>query len=217
MQLSKKTLNILKHFNTLNPSVLISAGKVQKTISSSKKTMVEVVTEEDFPVTFGVYELSKFLGAISFFKDAEIDFGDSSLKVVEQDRVLEYVYASPDAILRPPTKEIVVEADAEFNLPWKVLSDTLSAAKVLGAGDIELAGDGTHASIRALDSRNTSSHTFRTVLGPCDKEFKLVFKSEALNFMEADYAAKVSFTKLAQFNAEGIEYKVAAESAGGKK
>lgn len=212
MKLSKKTIDVLKNFSLLNPSVLIVPGRVQKTISVAKKTMAEVILEEDFPVKFGIYELSKFLGAYSFFKDPDISFGSSSLVIEADGRRLEYAYAAEEAIMRPPNKELVVDPDAQFPLPWSVLEEVLKAGKVMSLTELEFSGKGGTVSIRAVDARNSSSHSYKVDLGKTDKDFKVILKADAFKFLEADYQATISFTKLTQFDAPGITYKVAAEA-----
>ena len=69
MKLSKQSIEILKNFNTINSNLHIVPGRDQVTVSPMKNIMVEAKFEEDFPVEFAIWDLSKFLGTLSLFED----------------------------------------------------------------------------------------------------------------------------------------------------
>lgn len=217
MKLSKRTLDVLKNFSSINPSILIKQGNVLSTIAPSKKVLANATIEESFPRTFGVYELNKLLGILSFFTDPEIEVGESALTIVgDGGKRLDFTYSSPDTIVSPPDRDLPFEPEEEFPLPAKTLQEVLKAAGVLGLPELEIRGSGGTVSIRALDSRNPSSHSFKFDLGSTGKDFRLIFHTDTFKFLPVDYTAQVTFTKLAKFSGDGLEYFVAAAVAEGK-
>ncbi len=59
MQLSEKTIGILKNFATINQSILIKDGSNINTMSVQKNVLASAVVEESFPQEFGIYDLNE--------------------------------------------------------------------------------------------------------------------------------------------------------------
>ena len=64
--LSNRTLDVLKNFSTINSNILVKPGNIINTISPIKNVMAEATIEEDFDTEFGIWDLNKFLGTVSF-------------------------------------------------------------------------------------------------------------------------------------------------------
>ena len=75
MNLTPKTLTVLKNFADINNSILVKEGTQLRTISVAKNILAEANVEEDFPREFGIYDLNQFLNALKFLhQDADLDF-----------------------------------------------------------------------------------------------------------------------------------------------
>ena len=81
MKLDNRTVQVLKNFSTINPSLLFTKGKTLTTVSPSKTTMARAVIGEEIPSSFAIYELSRFLGVVSLFESPTLDIGDSSMTI----------------------------------------------------------------------------------------------------------------------------------------
>ena len=68
MEVSDTTLNVLKNFATINPSLLFPAGDKLATLSPKKNIMAKAKIEESIPKRFAIYDLNQFLGVVSLFK-----------------------------------------------------------------------------------------------------------------------------------------------------
>jgi len=75
MKLSENTVEVLKNFSTINPSLSFRQGNVLRTVSPQKNILASSVVEETFPVDFAIYELNQFLGLNSIFENGDISFG----------------------------------------------------------------------------------------------------------------------------------------------
>jgi hypothetical protein len=74
MKLSKKTLDILKNFSSINASLFTKSGNKLYTISPTMTIVAEATIEETFDTNFCIYDLSKFLGVVSLFDSPEFEF-----------------------------------------------------------------------------------------------------------------------------------------------
>ena len=78
MNLTDKTLTILKNFAGINNSILVKQGNQLRTISVAKNILAEANIEEEFPRQFGVYDLNQFLNGLSLHQDPDLDFTEES-------------------------------------------------------------------------------------------------------------------------------------------
>ena len=81
MKLSKHTLNMLKNFSDINMSIEIKKGNVLRTVSVQKNILAQAELEDEFPKDFAIYELNRFLGAVSLFDDPELEFNAKSVNI----------------------------------------------------------------------------------------------------------------------------------------
>ena len=72
--LSKKTLDVLKNFSTINSSIVFRQGSTVRTISNAENILAKFTGEEVFPSDFAIYDLSQFLSGISLFNDPQLEF-----------------------------------------------------------------------------------------------------------------------------------------------
>ena len=72
MKLTSRTLQVLKNFSTINPSLLFKNGSVITTMSPNKTVMARATVGEVFPQTYAIYDLSRFIGVLSMFNDPDV-------------------------------------------------------------------------------------------------------------------------------------------------
>ena len=82
MELTDSTINILKNYATINPNIVVENGNTLKTISVARNLFSSTETVEDFPQTFGIYDLNRLLGVLSLIEQPDIEFGDK-LNVID--------------------------------------------------------------------------------------------------------------------------------------
>ena len=74
MNLDVKTIQTLKAFSMINPSLLFKPGSVIKTISPSKTILAKATVPDSFDREFAIYDLMRFLGSYTMFEEADLDF-----------------------------------------------------------------------------------------------------------------------------------------------
>jgi gp45 sliding clamp, C terminal len=215
MKLSENTINIFKNFASINPSVLVLPGNTISTVTPMKSMYAIASVEESFPRQFAIYELAKFLGITSLFKEPELDFGDKQVKIVSGRQTVNYTYADPSMIVAPdPNKSInFPAADIEFSISQEELQKVVRATAVLQLPDIAVTGDGTNILVTATNSKNPTTDVFSIEVGKTDKTFKMIFVVENIvKLIPGDYNVMISSKGLSKWTTDKVLYYVATEA-----
>lgn len=216
MKLSDNTINVLKNFATINPSVLVHPGNNITTMSPSKSIYAKAMVDEVFPTRFAIYELSKFLGITSLFKEPELDFGEHQVKIVSGRQSVNYTYADPSMIVAPdPNKDInFPAADVEFSISQEELQKVVRATGVLQLPEIAVTGDNHHITVTATNSKNPTTDVFSVEVGETDKSFNMIFKVEnIIKLISGNYDVKISSRGLSKWSTGNVMYYVATEAS----
>ena len=213
MILSAKTINILKNFSTINPSLLIKEGSILRTISPGKTVMGKAAVPDVFPNTFAIYNLSQFVNSISMIENPRLIFSDNCVKISDDNRSVVYYYSDSSLITVPPEKDIKLPSvEAEFRLTTKDVGYVNKALGILGLPEIAVVGDGERMTLEAVDTKNQSSNQFTIDIGKTDKVFKAIFKAENLKMITDDYEVQISSKGISHFKGNEAEYWIAVES-----
>ena len=209
MQLSPKTLTILKHFASINDRMLIEPGN-ELTIS---KTAVfgRATVAERFPVQVGIYELTNFLKVIGLFKSADCDFQDNFVRICEAtgDAEVRYQYAALDCVrAKVPKKLANPPSDAiQFDLPEEKWAALQKAASVLNKPEVRISSDGRAVSITTYDHKRTDGNEFSTVLigDAHGHSCNAIFQLDNFKLLQGSYHATLAPTYAVFKNAAGYD------------
>jgi hypothetical protein len=201
MKLSDKTLVLLKNLASINQSILFKEGKSLRTISVMKNILAEATIEEEIPKEFGVYELSRFLNALSLYERPELDFDNNSYVLIKEGKKRsKYFFADPNVIITPPDKSITLPSeDVCFVLDTKELENLLKASAVFGAPDLSVIGNGKDVMLVVRDKKNDTSDDFSVVVGETVDKFVMNFKVENLKILPGSYEVVISQKLLSRF------------------
>ena len=220
MKLSKNTLDMLKNFSDINMSIEIKKGNILRTVSVQKNILAQAELEEEFPQDFAIYELNRFLGAISLFDDPEFTFNGKSTNIGTARHSVDYVYCDPSMIVTPPENNITFpDPEVKFVLSQDALSQIMKASNVLGTPEIAVEGGPAPADsirIKALDVNNDSTDTFKIVLDAhSGDKFRFVFKTENMKMIPGNYDVEISSKGISHFSLQGqkLQYWIATESS----
>ena len=199
MKLSKETQAILKNFASINPNVMLKPGNKLSTVSVQKNIMADSGIVESFDTTFGIYDISEFLGAVSLFSDPDLTFNDKYVTISEGNNSIKY-FSAAENVLTVPTKEIKFpDADIEFELTDSMLDMINRTASVLKAQDLALIGDGSKIIIRVGDKKVDSSNVYEVEVGSTSTTFKVYLKIGLLKLVHGDYTVSISHKKISRF------------------
>ena len=217
MQISNETIQILKNFAMINPSIAFNPGNVLQTVAPSKTVMAKAIIKETFPTTGAIYDLSRFLGVVSLFEKPEFVFTDTQVVIKGTTQSVNYTFADSSMIITPPAdKRISVDKpDVELNLPGSKISAVLKAAAVLQLPEVALFCDGATVYLQALDSKKPSTDDYKEEIRDWTDQstFRFIFKTENFKMMPYDYNLKISSSGIAQFTyTDDLIYWVAVEA-----
>ena len=215
MKLSEHTVNILKNFSNINPMLLVNPGSSLTTMNANRSIYASADVEEKFPVQFAIFELPKFLGVLSLFKEPELEFGNKQVKIVSGRQSVNYTFADPSMIVAPdPNKNInFPTADIEFSISQEELQRVVRATAVLQLPDIAVVGDGENISITATNSKNPTTDGFSIIVGESDKSFTMYFEvADIIKLISSDYNVKISSKGLSQWRSDNVLYYVAVKA-----
>lgn len=214
MKIATNTVNVLKNFAKINPSIVVQEGNVLKTISPSKTIMAKAKVETQFSKKFAIYNLDRFISTVSLFNDPELKFGDKAVEIFDGNKKSNYTYADESVITKAPDKEInLPSAEVKFTLTNEVLKDVEKAASVLGLPEIVVSGDGTNVFLQAMDTKNPSGDVYSVNIGDTDKTFRAIFKAENIKIIPEDYEVTISARGISHFSGKDVEYWIAIESS----
>lgn len=214
MNFSDDTLSILKNFSGINPSLMFKPGQVLRTISPQKTVMAAANISENIDTPAAVYDLSRFLSALSLFEDPDVQFGSDKFTIQSDHSRVNYTYASESMIITPPDKDInVPDPEATFNVEWANIQSVIRAAGVLQLGEIAFRSNGETISLSAVDSKNPTADNYSVDVAEGNgNSFDMIIKVENLRLMATDYIVSLSSKGMAHFKSDKVQYWIALES-----
>lgn len=216
MQLSEKTMTILKNFSAINPSIVVKEGNVLSTISPGKTILARATVPDAFPRKFALYMVNKFINTMTLYSNADVEFNDKGITITgtgSSDKTI-LTYGDESAIKTPPEKQISLPSiDASCTITNDQFNKVNKFLGVLGVGDIGIIGDGSNVVLRAFDSANSTSDHHDIKIGETDKTFKAIFKSENIKIIPGDYDVSISSKGISHFRGAEVEYWIAVESS----
>ena len=220
MELSSRTVEILRNFSTINPNIVVNGGNVLKTMSIAKNIVSRAEIEETFPNTFGIYDLSEFLSVLSLVDNPSITFGENFCTVSDGSGLssVKYFYSDPE-MLSAPKKDIVMpECEVKFLLTNETLSKIKRASSALGYDNISIRPNGNSIEIAVVDTEDSTSNSYSILVEgqfPIDEGFNFVMGVNNMKLMGEDYEVSISTKLISHFRSitSNTQYFIALEKS----
>ena len=217
--LSKKTLDVLKNFSTINSSIVFREGSTVRTISNAENILAKFTGEEVFPTDFAIYDLSQFLSGISLFNDPQLEFTSNDFVSIRGGRTsAKYYFSDPEITLKSaPEKNVKFPgADLQFNLSADDLLALQKASAVYGLPDLTFQSEEGLDTIKLIlrDKENDTSNTYDiTVAGCSTGTYSLDVKIDNIRVLPGDYSIKVSKALISEWTNTDVDltYYIALE------
>lgn len=217
MELSENTLSILKNYAGINSNIVIEAGNTIKTISEAKNVMSSAEIVEEFPQTFGVYDLNEFLGVLSLVDKPNLTFKDEHVVVSDSSgrSKVKYFYSDPEMLTKPGKNVMMPVAEVNFTLDADTLGRIKRAATALGHSEVSITGSDGVLNLSVVDSKNKTSNAYSIdVAADFDSTpFNFILNISNLKIMPGDYEVAISSKLISHFVSKefGISYWIALE------
>lgn len=215
MKFDARTLQILRNFAMINPSILFRPGNELSTISPMKSVMARATVSEGVPSQFAIYDLSRMIATLSLFDSPEIEVNDKFLTIAQGSRSVNYVFAEEEQIVVPPKSVKMPSADVSFDLSAETLAGTMKALSVLQQPEVAVIGKNGRILFATHNSRNPTGDVYSVDVGEkdVDNDFVMVFKAENMKILPGDYRVEISSKGLSHFVGTDVEYWIATESS----
>lgn len=203
IKISKRTLDILKNFSAINTGLLVPAGSVLNTLSASKNILAEARVNEVFKQPFAIWDLNKFLGTVSLFKEPEFVFEENYVTIQGTDSSVRYYYCDPRLVNTTSKKITMPKSVVSFELKQKDFAEIIKAASVLQAPHLCVRSSqcGENIEIAATDKVDPTSNFYAVVVGKNTSAatFDFVFDTDNLKILPGDYQVSISEKIVSQF------------------
>jgi len=194
--LSKKTLDVLKNFASINSSIVFRKGSTVRTISNAENILAKYTAEEVFPVDFAIYDLSQFLSGITLFNDPQLEFANNDyVSIRGGGRAAKYYFSDPEITLKSaPEKNVKFPgADIQFNITGDELVSLQKASAVYSLPDLTFDTTGDAIKLILRDKENDTSNTYeQSTSGDFTGSYSLDVKIENIRLLPGDYTVKIS-------------------------
>jgi hypothetical protein len=213
MKLETRTMQILKNFAMINPSMLFREGEIQSTIAPQKTILARTTLKETLPKEFAIFDLSRFIGVLSLFNEPELEFDDARVLIQQGRQKVEYTFADPELVVAPPSKTPAInDPEVKFTLTGEALQSTMRALGALQSTHIVVEGDGSTITLGVGKPTDPTSDTFRIDVGATEHTFKFAFKAENIKILPGDYEVEISSKNISHFKCSDVEYWIMADS-----
>ncbi len=192
MELTKRTLLILKNFSTINEGIVFKPGNRLKTITPLPTILATAELDTEIETEFCIADLPRFLSVVSLVEDPHLDITKERIIIKSGNVEMRYVCADPEMIVKPPEDDITFPpVTIKFTLTNDVLRNLLKAAAVLKLSEIAIVGDGEKLFLKSIDVDNKVQDYYSLEIGDTKKKFKIVISIDNLKFITADYAVSI--------------------------
>jgi len=218
--ISQQTMVVLKNFSTINGSILIREGNMLKTISLGENLIAQYTCPEDFPLTFGVYDLSQFLLGLSLFNGLRpvLNFNSKDYVTISGgNRSAKYYFSDPEITLKTAPERNVnfPESDIEFTLTADDIERLQKASGVYNLEDLSFVStDEGGITLSLCNKENDTSNVYtQTVKGTTTGAHELFLKVENLKLLPGDYNVKLSSKLITEWKHQQLDlvYYIALE------
>lgn len=193
MKLSSETIEILKNFATINPSLMVRKGNILRTVTANKTVMASATLKESFPAEFGVHDLTRLIMVLSAYDSPTIDFESGHVKISDGLSNTKYHHSAAETVTQPPAKDVEMPASCPtFTVSNQALVKVLRLSNGLGLPNIVLHGDGGKSFLTGTNVLEDAADSTSYEVGTSDSEYKAVFDIEHMKMLPRDYNVKVA-------------------------
>lgn len=218
MKLSENTISVLNNFSAINPNMLFKPGKSIATISEAKNIMASATIEEEFPCSFGIYDLTEFLSTCSLMTQPDLEFTEDSVHLSEGKTSIRYFYAAAENLTTPTKQVNMPPAEVKLTLTADTINKIKKAAAVLGHATMIISGEKGVVTVSVADLNNKTANRYALIVdeaNACKDTFSFVMIIGNLKMLPGDYTVSISSKLISHFKntTTPVEYWIALEKS----
>lgn len=195
MKFSQRTISLLKNFAQINQNILLREGSTIATISTGRNIFAVAPIAEEIPVETPIYDLNGLLALLTLNNDADVEFGETSLKINNGGAEFEFYYSDPSIIVAPPQKTIVVDEHYVFEFTKDDITLIQKSAAILSAPTLSIVSKNGVVSVIVGDPKTSGSNSYKKAVGEFDEDFNVELSIDAFKPIPDTYRAVLSKKK----------------------
>ena len=218
MKLSKSTINVLKNFSVVNPSILLRQGNLVMTKAINGVTYAECNIDDVITDEMGIYDLNGFLAVLNQLgEDSDITVDNVNEAInVRNKRVVVSIPLSDASSIVSPKKQLVMKAtDVIFELTGEQLDEISKLARVVKGDSIAITNENGRIKIDCFSSEDDAEKTLFSIdIAEYDgsNKFRFVLLLCNMKIIPDTYKVMVNAAGAVQFESEKIKYVVVLQA-----
>lgn len=218
MELTDRTLEVLRNFSAINGNILIDGSNVLRTVSESRTVLAKATLDMEFPQAFGIYDLREFLSVLGLVESPTLNFTEKYVEISGGSGrfKVKYFYSDPSTLTTVSKDLGLPSEDAWFNLTSSDFGKIKSAASALGHQEVNVSIDNGIVMLTTKDNADDTSNAYSVAVDgeSTSEDLHAVFNINNLKMVEdGDYRVTLSSARISHFvNKESnYEYWVALQ------
>lgn len=216
MKLSKPTLDILKNFSQINPSIMLKKGSFIMTKSVNSVVYAEATIEDVIDDDIGIYDINLFLNMVNLVgADAEITYDNTTGQILIKSGHTKSSHPAADAstIIVPKKQLVLPVADLVFDITGAQLEQLIKAARMMKLNLVSIENIEGKLIMSAKNKEDSQSN-FSLEVGEYegDNVFNFDLSVDNMPFINNDYKVLVSAKGAVKFESSLTSYVVVLES-----
>ena len=209
MELSDRSLQVLKNFSGINQNIIIRSGNTLRTVAEARNVLATATVEESFPKDFGIYDLNEFIGVLGLVDTPRLKFEDDYVLVGDSTgrSKVKYFFSSEDTLTAPSKDVTMPNPEVSFLLTNDTLNKLKRAASTLGHDELSITGKDGVLNLSVVDNQNTTSNTFSIDIDgeiKTDSPFNFILSINNLKILPGDYEVDISSKLITQFKNKDV-------------
>lgn len=211
MQISERTITILKNFTKINGSIVVDPGSMLWTGAwPGKNLFARATTAEEFDVPFALFDLGEFLSLASLVEEPDFEFKEKKVIIKGGKQKAQYTYAERSLIPAVPKKIKDIEPLFSAPVSKKDIASLIEASNVLKCTDIVFKTADGKATATAKNATSSTSHEFVLPLGETSAQFDFKVEKDLFRMIPDDYTLIFGDKPLLKMASNDITYWLAA-------
>jgi hypothetical protein len=220
MILSKRTIALLKNFQSIQPSILLMPGNYITTQSIQGDTgdiIAWAEVEEDFPVEFGIHDLSSFISTISLFEgDPELNFEENYVEISKGGMKFKFHRTSSSLISSPREKRVRLEGEYSFTISSEAMKQAIRISSTNSLPFLKISGKDGKVYMESTSefTDNSLSSEYGEYTG--DGDFTTSLRWENVRILPMSYEVDIIPSKFVRFQTpdQKLNYVISVDDIG---
>lgn len=209
MKLSSETLEIIKNFSTINPSIKFPKGNTIITANTGGDIIAKATVKEAFPIQVLIHDLNSFCSTVITLKDPDIDFQENFCVLTSGRRSIKYFYSDPAVVKTIRNIKDEFSYKASFDITSDELKDLFKLSASTNTDELKFTASKDGVLCTSYDIKGGVSTTVDYEFSKKEytEDISVSLPISNLNLLKRSYEVSLSEIVI-RFSSENLTYYV---------